>query len=82
MTIEDFHSEMDALISDWCDRRALRILATVLPCYLGNNGLTDGWTDMATALKTVRSQRRQELLEDELDRVIAAQHFVDGMLTP
>jgi RNA:NAD 2'-phosphotransferase (TPT1/KptA family) len=81
MTIDDFHSEMNSLIGSWCDRRALKLLATVLPHHVGNNGLTDGWADLATAFKTVRSQYRHELQTDELDRVIAAQQFVEDLLS-
>ena len=34
--------ELHHLIDGWCDRRAYKALARVLPAWLGNNGLTDG----------------------------------------
>lgn len=42
------------LVGAWCDRRALGPLATLLPSYVSNNGLTDGWGELLDALRTLR----------------------------
>ena len=39
------------LVDDWCDRRELRALSYVLPAWTGNNGLTDGWSQLRDDLK-------------------------------
>ena len=38
-------------VDDWCDRRELRALSYVLPAWTGNNGLTDGWSQLRDDLK-------------------------------
>jgi hypothetical protein len=77
---EQFFTLLRALIDVWCERRCLRPLATVLGPYISFNGLTDGWAEINTALKTVRALDRDLLLESEL-RVIdnlvrAADHAI------
>jgi hypothetical protein len=47
------NAAIESLIDEWCERRDLRPLATVLPAYTGNNGLTDGWADLMDALRTL-----------------------------
>jgi hypothetical protein len=37
----------------WCERRDLGPLAVLLPAWLNNNGLTDGWANLANALLTL-----------------------------
>jgi|GEM_PF-5035305 hypothetical protein len=39
------------LIDVWCERRNYKPLALILPAWIGNNGLTDGWIDLHDALK-------------------------------
>ncbi len=39
------------LVDSWCDRRELRPLSLVLPAWVGNNGLTDGWSQLHDDLK-------------------------------
>jgi hypothetical protein len=46
---------LERLIDGWCERRTLRVLATVLPAYTSLNGLTDGCADLVDALRTVRA---------------------------
>ena len=45
------------LVGAWCERRALAPLATLLPSYVSNNGLTDGWGELLNALYTLRGSR-------------------------
>jgi hypothetical protein len=65
--------DLSTLIDAWCDRHELRALARVLPAWLANNGLTDGWADVLDALRTIRANER--LPDDEVavvERSIAA----------
>ena len=39
------------LVDDWCDRRELRALSYVLPAWTGNNGLTEGGSQLRYDLK-------------------------------
>lgn len=59
------------LVDAWCERRDLHPPARVLPAYIWNFGLTDGWGELMVALHTLRADRW--LPEDEqqiLERVI------------
>jgi hypothetical protein len=51
MSNEEFNQQITALVEAWCDRRQLGALAELLPPWLSNNGLTDGWADLASALR-------------------------------
>ena len=39
------------LVDAWCERKQYGPLALVLPAWIYNNGLTDGWTILHDALK-------------------------------
>ena len=52
---DEFISRLSNLINAWCDQRNLPALAHVLPSYVDFNGLTDGWADLRSALKSARS---------------------------
>jgi hypothetical protein len=54
-THDEFLSALRAMIERWCDERRLHALAKILPGYMAINGLTDGWGEFLTALKTTRS---------------------------
>jgi hypothetical protein len=47
----DPNEDIRQLIDRWCDRRELDALANLLPAWLANNGLTDGWLNLRDALK-------------------------------
>ncbi len=49
----DLIRDVSRLIDAWCDRRELRGLAGLLPAWLSNNGLTDGWADLLKALRAL-----------------------------
>jgi hypothetical protein len=49
----DINGEIRSLIEAWCDRRELSALAGLLPSWLAINGLTDGWEELAVALRHV-----------------------------
>lgn len=54
---EEYFAEMRGLIDAWCERRCIHLLGTLLPAYLGFNGLTDGWGELLVALKTLHFLR-------------------------
>ena len=62
----EFFETLRNLISGWCDKRSLRPLSRILGPYLNFNGLTDGWAELATGLKTVRAQDRDMLTAEEM----------------
>jgi len=51
------NEELAALIEAWCERRELGALAGLLPAYLRNNGLTDGWEDLCSTLHSMSGDR-------------------------
>lgn len=66
------------LIDRWCERRALGPLAILLPAYTSNNGLTDGWAEVMTALQTLRGSRH--LPADELGQIEELTVIVEQMV--
>jgi hypothetical protein len=80
MTLQEFHSEIKALVDAWCDRRDLTLLRVVLGSYPLVSGLTDEWGELANALKTIRAQHKSILIAGELDRVIALQQFAESLV--
>jgi hypothetical protein len=78
MDAAKFNARIESLIHAWCDRRELRALAGLLPSWLYNNGLTDGWEELAASLRTTSksdglpARERGELRElwIELDAVL------------
>ena len=62
----DVNAEIRQLVDRWCDRRELGALASLLPAWLANNGLTDGWAILHDALKHTYAAGR-DLPPDERD---------------
>jgi hypothetical protein len=62
----EFFETLGKLINGWCDKRSLGPLSRILGPYLAFNGLTDGWGELATGLKTVRAQYRNTLTAEEM----------------
>lgn len=48
---ENLNEDLNALIDNWCARKEYTALSLVLPAWLSNNGLTDGWEALRGALK-------------------------------
>jgi hypothetical protein len=73
-----FNERITSLVHRWCDRRQLGALAGLLPPWLYNNGMTDGWEELASALRRMSNaeslphEERDELKElwIELDMVL------------
>ena len=52
---DEFFADLKNLIERWCDERKLGALSLLLPGYLSQNGLTDGWANLCEALKATRA---------------------------
>jgi hypothetical protein len=66
MLREGVNNEIRSLVEGWCDRREYHALAGVLPCWVGNNGLTDGWANLAFALRRASNDQRLPSAEREM----------------
>ena len=53
MDAKAVNDKLAKIVGTWCDRRDLGPLAVLLPAWLNNNGLTDGWATLADALQTL-----------------------------
>jgi hypothetical protein len=71
----EFFEALRNLIDSWCDRRSYRPLSRILRPYLGFNGMMDGWGELSTGLKSIRTMDRDELAPSEqvaVDELIRA----------
>jgi hypothetical protein len=64
-TNQEFLDALKGLIDGWCERRSLGPLARVLSPYLSFNGMTDGWGELAIALKSIRALDGDQLSTKE-----------------
>jgi hypothetical protein len=64
-TNTEFLEALKGLIDGWCERRSLRPLARVLSPYLSFNGMTDGWSELAIALKSIRALDSEQISPKE-----------------
>jgi hypothetical protein len=71
---------LDGLINGWCERRALRPLAYLLPAYPGVLANTDQQFQLLEALKNLKRLCRDHLTLEELRLVTRAHDFLDERL--
>jgi hypothetical protein len=71
---------LDGLINGWCERRALRPLAYLLPAYPGVFVHTDQQFQLLEALKNLKKLCLDHLTPQELRLVTQAHDFLDGRL--
>ena len=70
---QEINYSLRLLIDSWCDRRELGALANVLPAFLANNRLTDGWGELMEALRLERALRRlPDHEQDEVERLVVS----------
>jgi hypothetical protein len=78
---ETFQATLRSLIDGWCDRRALCALRHVLGPYSAFNGLTDGWAELRSGLRNVKSFCDSELTEADrellADLILATDHALE-----
>ena len=80
MNWKEFNRKSDELINGWCDRRELTPLRLLLNGRAAFKGLTDGYEDLAHALKSIRAQNRDVLTAKESKIIIELQHEIAGAL--
>ena len=71
---------LDGLINGWCERRALRPLAYLLPAYSGVLVHTDQQFQLLEALKNLNRLSLNHLTLEELRLVTEALDFLDQRL--
>jgi hypothetical protein len=68
------------LIDGWCERRALRPLAVLLPAYLAFGGVADSWMELARAVENVRGLGPDVLTDEERAAVSEARALLHQAL--
>ena len=76
----NFFKTLDGLINGWCERRALRPLAYLLPAYPGFLAHTDQQFQLLEALKNLKRLCVDQLTPEELELVTQAHNFLDERL--
>ena len=76
----DLFKTLDGLINGWCERRALRPLAYLLPAYPGVLVHTDQQFQLLEALKNLKRLSLDHLTPEELRLVTQAHDFLDERL--
>jgi hypothetical protein len=71
---------LDDLINVWCERRALRPLAYLLPAYPGVFAHADQQFQLLEALKNLKRLCLDHLTPEELRLVTQVHDFLDGRL--
>jgi hypothetical protein len=71
---------LDGLINGWCERRALRPLAYLLPDYPGVFAHADQQFQLLEALKNLKRLCRDHLTPEELRLITQAHNFLDERL--
>lgn len=81
MTTEWQRSVLDpveALIGLWAERGEREAVATLLPVWRANAGLTDGWQDVLAAMRAV--PLRVSLPDDEAETLASAADRIESAL--
>lgn len=77
----DLFSDLDTLIDEWCERRALNPLRILLPAYPILMGTSDEWHNLYNALRDISTSNGDKLKGDERERlnrvVVAIQKMLD-----
>ena len=75
------YQNLELLIDQWCQRRALRPLRILLPAYPGIPIHTDQFHCLLEGLRDVKGLCRSQLTSDELACVIEAINEIEDALT-
>ena len=57
MDAKALNEQIAKIVDGWCERRELGALSGLLSPWLYNNGLTDGWEELAKALRSASNIR-------------------------
>jgi len=66
-----FHN-IDVLIDQWCQRRALKPLSILLPKYVTVLTYSDQKLALLDAMRAVKGMCRKDLTPDEMDLLVAS----------
>jgi hypothetical protein len=77
---EEFLDELDALVEDWCEGRALFALALILPSYLSYDGSDAALERLHASLDEVASEHSQRLTAEGYRQVRHLVEVTGGML--
>ena len=78
--VTELYSHIEFLTDRWCESRNLEPLRLLLNAKASLNGLTDGWAEFRSNLKTIRARFSQDLPEGELNALISAICIADSAL--
>jgi hypothetical protein len=78
---QDFIAALASLVDRWCEERRLEHLAAVLPSFLAFNGLTDGWADLRSGLRSAVGLGANDLPDEEWDTLQSLSRDADNVLS-
>ena len=64
---EEFFTAMKDIINAWCEQKNLVPLSYILWPYLTFSGLTDSWSELRDALRSIRAMCREKISTEELE---------------
>ena len=76
----ELNDHVEFLADRWCESPRLEPLRLLLNAKASLNGLTDGWQDFRSALRSIRAVHGSELPREEFDRLVSAIHITDEAL--
>ena len=79
-TVDDIFPKIDALIDDWCARRALKPLRFILQSYPLANGLTDDFGMLLDSLKDIKGLCGTEITAAERNAVVELINRVEDIV--
>jgi hypothetical protein len=79
---KEFMLALAGLINRWCEQRALRQLALILPEYLAFNGMSDGWYELHASFGRLRGLGPDSYEPSDWRAVIDLLNTIDRMLFP
>jgi hypothetical protein len=78
---DDLVEILDYLADGFCERRSYKCLLRFLPAYYSLNGLTDGLECCRKGLADTRALCRDDLKEDEIEKINQAINLIDRALS-
>ena len=77
---QDFMAALRLLLEQWCERRRYSHLAAVLPGFVGFNGLTDGWAELKSGLRSAVGMGSEGLPDDEWHELQSLSRAADAAM--
>lgn len=77
---DDANRILSRVIEGWCDSCLYKPLSILLPPYVENNGLMDGWTILLEAVDETLSFCEKDLLAEEVQDLRNARRIISSAL--